>query len=69
MNKKKYLSTASFYLCAWLAYFALSYFIVSRSDDLVFRDGINRYGTFTGWIDFFSHNWGGDGLSRREFWS
>jgi|GEM_PF-1012067 len=59
MSKKKYASTIFFYICAWLAYFAMSWFIVSRDDDLVFKAGIERYGSFLGWVKFFSHNWGG----------
>ena len=33
--------------------------MVSRDDDLVFQNGIKRYGSFLGWVDWFSHNWGG----------
>lgn len=28
-------------------------------DDFVFASGIERYGSFSGWVDFFSKNWGG----------
>ena len=56
MNKKKYAGTVAFYACAWFAYFAMSWFIVSRNDDFVFKAGIERYGSFIGWVNFFSHN-------------
>lgn len=59
MNKKKYAGTVAFYTCAWFVYFAMSWFIVSRNDDFVFKAGIERYGSFIGWVNFFSHNWGG----------
>lgn len=37
MNKKKYAGTVAFYTCAWFVYFAMSWFIVSRNDDFVFK--------------------------------
>lgn len=77
MNKRKYVGTAAFYICAWLTYFIMSWFIVSRNDDFVFKAGIERYGSFAGWVDFFAHSWGGrvipQGilvllLQTSEFW-
>ena len=44
MNKKKYAGTVAFYACAWFAYFAMSWFIVSRNDDFVFKAGIESMG-------------------------
>lgn len=77
MNRKKYISMVAFYICVWLVYFIMSLFIVSRNDDFIFKAGIERYGSFAGWVNFFSNNWGGrvipQGilvllLQRSEFW-
>ena len=58
MNNKDS-KTISFYVVLWVAFYLLSTFIANYEDDLVFKAGIERYGSFAGWVDFFSHNWGG----------
>lgn len=52
---KKYITYCIFFA----ATFCLSYYIDSLGDDFVFADGINKYGSFIGWLKFFSQNWGG----------
>lgn len=58
-NRRKCIVNVIFYVLVWLSYFSMSWFIDSRGDDFVFKAGIERYGTFMGWVKFFSHNWGG----------
>lgn len=58
MNNKK-AQTVSFYVVLWVSFYLLSTFIANYEDDLVFKAGIERYGSFAGWVDFFSNNWGG----------
>lgn len=59
INKKLYIKDILFYLFVWIAYLFLSCFAYSRGDDFVFGAGIERYGSFIGWVKFFSTNWGG----------
>lgn len=47
------------YTALYTAFFIVSCYMVSRDDDLVFQAGIKRYGSFSGWVEWFSHNWGG----------
>lgn len=47
------------YAVLYAAFFIMSCYMVSRADDLVFKAGIERYGSFLGWVKWFSRNWGG----------
>ena len=47
------------YVVLYMTFLFLSCYTVSYADDLVFKAGIERYGSFMGWVNFFSHNWGG----------
>lgn len=51
--------TIIWHISLFAAFFLLSSYIVNRNDDLVFMAGIERYGSFMGWVKWFSHNWGG----------
>ena len=47
------------YAIWFVIFFLLSSYIESREDDLIFKAGIESYGSFGGWIEWFSYNWGG----------
>ena len=47
------------YILIWVSFLLLGSKIVSQGDDLVFADGIHKYGSLGGWVAFFFKNWGG----------
>ena len=57
--KKDSAKKVIWYFALYAMFFLLSCYMVSRADDLVFKAGIERYGGFSGWVKWFSNNWGG----------
>ncbi len=47
------------YAMLYILFFLLSSYIFNRADDLIFQQGIERYGSLTGWAKWFAENWGG----------
>lgn len=59
MNRLHRATRCICYAAIFLLLFTLSSYIQSQSDDLVFQEGISRYGGITEWAAFYSQNWGG----------
>lgn len=55
-NKAK---KVAYYVVIFCALLLLNSFVESRADDLVFKAGIERYGSLSSWATWFSSNWGG----------
>lgn len=47
------------YAIVYLAFLILSCYMANYGDDFVFKAGIERYGSFFGWVNFFARMWGG----------
>ena len=55
-NKAK---NIAYYFVSFCTLLVLNLFVKNRNDDLVFKAGIEQYGSLAGWVKWFGLNWGG----------
>lgn len=55
----RYKRSLFFSVILFAFFFLLGLYLPIRNDDLVFQEGIQKYGSFLNWCKWFSSNWGG----------